>query len=62
ITASMPDRSFAGAMCAGYLSDILGRKHALLVAAIVWVIECLVTLSAQNVAHLVADSIANETT
>ncbi|PWW77662.1 putative MFS glucose transporter [Tuber magnatum] len=59
ITASMSAGSFAGAVCAGYLSDILGRKHALLVASVIWVIGSVVTLSAQNVAHLVAGRVVN---
>ncbi|CAZ79773.1 unnamed protein product [Tuber melanosporum] len=46
ITTSILDGPFAGAVRAGYLSDVLGLKHALLVTSIVWAIGSVVTLSA----------------
>lgn len=54
ITASMSGGSLAGALIAGLLADKLGRKGAIQVAAIVWIIGAVVQCSAQNVGHLVA--------
>ncbi|KAE8153367.1 general substrate transporter [Aspergillus avenaceus] len=53
ITASMSAGSFAGAIGAGWLSDILGRRMSLMVASVIWVIGAVLQCSAQNVAHLV---------
>lgn len=46
--------SFAGAIGAGFLSDHLGRRRALMIASLVWIIGAVIQCSAQNVAHLVA--------
>lgn len=59
ITASMSAGSFIGALAAGFLSDWLGRKWALQIAAAIWVVGSIVTLSAQNVGHLIAGRIIN---
>ena len=36
ITASMAGGSWIGALVSGFLSDILGRKKAIMVGAIIW--------------------------
>lgn len=36
ITASMPGGSFLGSLISGYLSDILGRKKAIQIGAVIW--------------------------
>ena len=36
ITASMPGGSFVGALTSGFLSDLLGRKRAIQIGAIIW--------------------------
>jgi MFS family permease len=46
--------SFAGAIAAGFISDRIGRRLALLVASLIWIIGAAIQCSAQNVAHLVA--------
>lgn len=46
--------SFAGALAAGFLSDSIGRRRSLMIAACIWIIGAAVQCSAQNVAHLVA--------
>lgn len=51
--------SFIGALAAGYISDAMGRRYALVVAAVIWIIGSVVTLSAQNVGHLIAGRIIN---
>ncbi|KAF8251608.1 putative xylose permease [Wilcoxina mikolae CBS 423.85] len=59
ITASMSAGSWIGALVAGFLSDILGRKKALMIASIVWMIGSIVCCSAQNVGHLIAGRVIN---
>jgi MFS family permease len=51
--------SWAGALVAGYISDWLGRRKALMIASIIWIIGSIITLSAQNVAHLIAGRVIN---
>jgi len=51
--------SFVSALLAGWLSDKLGRKWALQIAAFIWIIGSVVTLSAQNVGHLIAGRVIN---
>ena len=59
ITASMSAGSFAGAIAAGWLSDILGRRVSLMIASLVWIVGAMVQCSAQNVAHLVAGRVVS---
>ena len=59
ITASMSAGSFIGAIGAGFLSDKLGRRKALMIASVVWIIGSVIQLSAQNVAHLIAGRIVS---
>ncbi|KAH0605611.1 uncharacterized protein H6S33_004833 [Morchella sextelata] len=59
ITASMSAGSFVGALGAGYLSDMMGRRYAIVVAAIIWIVGSVVSLSAQNVGHLIAGRVIN---
>ncbi|KAK7511504.1 glucose transporter [Phyllosticta citriasiana] len=59
ITASMSAGSFAGALAAGFLSDRLGRKRAMEIAAFIWLIGSAIQCSAQNVAQLVAGRVIN---
>lgn len=51
--------SFIGALGAGYLSDMMGRRYAIVVAAIIWIVGSVVSLSAQNVGHLIAGRVIN---
>ncbi|KAK7535937.1 sugar transporter [Phyllosticta citribraziliensis] len=59
ITASMSAGSFAGALAAGFLSDKLGRKHAMEIAACIWLVGSAIQCSSQNVAQLVAGRVIN---
>ncbi|KAK9235865.1 general substrate transporter [Lipomyces kononenkoae] len=53
ITASMAGGSFLGSLCAGFVSDKLGRKHTIQLGAIIWMIGAAIQCSVQNVAQLV---------
>ena len=54
ITASMSAGSFVGAIGAGFVSDRLGRRKALMIACAIWVVGIVVQCSSQNVAQLIA--------
>ena len=49
ITASMAGGSWLGAIVSGFLSDILGRKKAIMVGAVIWCIGSAVTAGSQNI-------------
>lgn len=51
--------SFIGAVCAGWISDHLGRKGALRVACVIWVIGAVLQCSSQNIGHLIAGRIVS---
>jgi MFS family permease len=51
--------SFAGALGAGFLSDLIGRKRSIQVAALIWIVGSMITCSAQNVGQLVAGRVIN---
>lgn len=57
ITASMSAGSFAGSLASGFISDRLGRRKALMVAAIIWNIGAILQASAVNVAHLIVGQV-----
>ncbi|KAK4493649.1 hypothetical protein PRZ48_014834 [Zasmidium cellare] len=59
ITASMSAGSFLGAIAAGFLADRLGRKVALQIACIVFIIGCAIVCSSQNVGQLIAGRVIN---
>lgn len=51
--------SFGGAIAAGPISDYLGRRRALMLAACIWVIGAAIQCSAQNVAHLIVGRVVS---
>lgn len=57
ITASMSGGSLLGALAAGFFADWLGRKGAIQVASVVWVIGSILQCSSQNIGHLIAGRI-----
>ena len=59
ITASMPGGSFLGALTSGFLSDILGRKRAIQIGAVIWCIGSAITSASQNIGMLVVGRFIN---
>ncbi|CAI6089528.1 unnamed protein product [Clonostachys chloroleuca] len=57
ITASMSAGSFIGAIAAGWFADKFGRKGALKIASLIWVIGAVLQCSSQNIGHLIAGRI-----
>lgn len=51
--------SFAGALAAGFICDKLGRKRAMELASLIWIIGSAIQCSSQNVAQLVAGRVIN---
>ena len=49
----MSGGSFLGALAAGFISDSLGRRHAIQVAAIIWLVGSTLCSASQNVAMLI---------
>lgn len=59
ITASMAGGSWLASLCSGYISDILGRKKAIMTGAVIWVIGSIITAASQNIAMLIVGRIIN---
>ncbi|KAL9056024.1 MAG: hypothetical protein Q9162_003203 [Coniocarpon cinnabarinum] len=53
ITAAMPGGSFLGAFISGFLTDRIGRKKAIMVACVVWLVGSILACAAQNIGMLV---------
>ncbi|KOS16821.1 High-affinity glucose transporter [Escovopsis weberi] len=59
ITASMSAGSLIGSLLAGWLADKMGRRIALQIAAVDWIVGAVLQCSSQNVAHLVVGRIVS---
>lgn len=59
ISAAMPAGSWLGALISGYLSDILGRKKAIMIGCIIWCIGSAIICASQNIPMLVVGRIIN---
>ncbi|KAK6214652.1 hypothetical protein LQW54_004160 [Pestalotiopsis sp. IQ-011] len=59
ITASMPAGSWAGALISGYVSDILGRKTAIQVGSVIWIIGSIISCASINIPMLIAGRVIN---
>ncbi|KAE8133540.1 general substrate transporter [Aspergillus pseudotamarii] len=59
ITAAMAGGSWLGALCSGYLSDMLGRKQSIMIGSVIWCIGCILVCAAQNIPMLIVGRIIN---
>ncbi len=59
ITAAMPGGSFCGAITSGFLSDILGRKRAIQIGAVIWCLGSIIVCASQNIGMLIAGRFIN---
>lgn len=49
ITAAMPAGSWLGSLASGYLTDIFGRKRAIQIGAVIWLIGSTIICASQNI-------------
>ncbi|KAA8650911.1 hypothetical protein EYZ11_001878 [Aspergillus tanneri] len=59
ITASMAGGSWLGALVSGFISDILGRKKAIMVGSVIWCIGSILVCASQNIPMLIVGRIIN---
>jgi MFS family permease len=59
ITASMAGGSWLAALCSGYITDLFGRKKAIMVGAVIWVLGSIIVSASQNIGMLIAGRIIN---
>jgi MFS family permease len=59
ITAAMPGGSWLGALVSGYVSDILGRKRAIQIGAIIWCIGSILVCASNGIPMLIVGRIVN---
>ena len=59
ITASMPGGSFVGALLSGPLTDMLGRKRAIQVGSVIWVVGSIIVCASQDIAMLIVGRFIN---
>ncbi|EDU43577.1 AraJ Arabinose efflux permease [Pyrenophora tritici-repentis] len=59
ITAAMPGGSFVGALVSGYLTDKLGRKKAIQIGCLIWIIGSIISCAAQNIGMLIGGRFIN---
>ncbi|KKK24719.1 hypothetical protein ARAM_004715 [Aspergillus rambellii] len=59
ITASMAAGSWLGALISGFVSDMLGRKSAIMIGAVIWCIGSIIVCAAQDIPMLIVGRIIN---
>ncbi|KUM62043.1 hypothetical protein ACN42_g5086 [Penicillium freii] len=59
VTAAMPGGSWLGALISGFISDRLGRKYAIMIGCVIWVIGSVIVCASQNMGMLIAGRIIN---
>jgi MFS family permease len=55
----MAGGSWLASLCSGYISDAFGRKKAIMLGAVIWVIGCIIVSASQNIAMLIVGRIIN---
>lgn len=51
--------SWLASLASGYITDILGRKKAIMIGAVIWVIGSIIVSASQNIAMLIVGRIIN---
>ena len=49
ITAAMPAGSWLGALASGFITDIFGRKTAIQIGAVIWLIGSTIVCASQSI-------------
>lgn len=59
ITASMAGGSWLASLFSGFISDAFGRKKAIMLGAVIWVIGCIIVSASQDIPMLIVGRIIN---
>jgi MFS family permease len=59
ITAAMAGGSFLAALVSGFLTDILGRKKAIIIGSVIWIVGSIITATSRNIAMLIVGRLIN---
>ncbi|KAI1270103.1 high-affinity glucose transporter [Xylariaceae sp. FL1019] len=59
IVASMPAGSFVGALFSGFISDRLGRKTAIQIGALIWIVGSIIIATSVDVPRLIVGRVIN---
>ncbi|KAF2087305.1 sugar transporter [Saccharata proteae CBS 121410] len=59
ITAAMPGGSWLGALVSGYVSDIFGRKKAIMLGSLIWIVGCIIVASSVDIGMLIVGRVIN---
>jgi len=59
ITASMAAGSWLASLFSGFISDAFGRKKAIMLGALIWIVGCIIVSAAQNIPMLIVGRIIN---
>lgn len=55
----MAGGSWLGALCSGFISDRFGRKSAIMIGSVIWIIGSIIISASQNIAMLIVGRIIN---
>jgi MFS family permease len=59
ITAAMAGGSWLAALASGYITDIFGRKKAIMLGALIWIVGSIISAASQNIAMLIVGRVIN---
>jgi len=51
--------SWLASLVSGFISDAFGRKKAIILGAVIWVIGCIIVAASQNIAMLIVGRVIN---
>lgn len=55
----MPGGSFVGALASGFITDMIGRKRAIQIGSVIWIIGSILVCASQNIGMLIVGRFIN---